>query len=127
MIYSTLFFLICCLPYMNQNLSNIQSRIATGNESTLAELYQLFYKRLYRFARVITRSDQIAEEVVDDVFVQLWTRRNKIAEIDNLTVYLYVAVKNRSLNELSRKAQELASTPFDYLDIELEESANNPH
>ncbi len=87
---------------MTQNFLNIQSRIATGDGSTLAELYQLFYKRLYRFARLITRSDEIAEEVVDDVFVKLWTRRDKITEIDNLTVYLYVAVKNRSLNELSR-------------------------
>ncbi len=112
---------------MTQNFLNIQSRIATGDESTLAELYQLFYKRLYRFARLITRSDEIAEEVVDDVFVRLWTRRDKITEIDNLTVYLYVAVKNRSLNELSRKAQELVNTPFDYLNIELKESANDPH
>ncbi len=112
---------------MTQNFLNIQSRIATGDGSTLAELYQLFYKRLYRFARLITRSDEIAEEVVDDVFVRLWTRRDKITEIDNLTVYLYVAVKNRSLNELSRKAQELVNTPFDYLNIELKESANDPH
>jgi len=109
------------------HLWDIQLKIAAGDESTLAELYQLFHKRLHQFSRVITRSDEIAEEVVNDVFVKLWSHRDKINEIENLTVYLYVAVKNRSLNELSRRAKELVNTPFDYFDIELEEAASNPH
>jgi len=112
---------------MIADLENIQLRIAEANEDALAELYQLFHKRLHQFSRVITHSDEIAEEVVNDVFVKLWSNRYKINEIKNLTVYLYIAVKNRSLNELSRKAKELVNTPFDYFDIELQESPDNPH
>jgi RNA polymerase sigma factor (sigma-70 family) len=48
-------------------------------------------------------------------------------EIDNLTVYLYVAVKNRSLNSISQKARELIQAPFDDLDIELGDMASDPH
>jgi RNA polymerase sigma-70 factor (ECF subfamily) len=112
---------------MINHLCDIQVKIAVGDEDALSELYQLFHKRLHQFARVITRSDEIAKEVVNDVFVKLWSNRDKINEIENLTVYLYVAVKNRSVNELSRKAKELVNTPFDYFDIELKESAANPH
>jgi RNA polymerase sigma-70 factor (family 1) len=108
-------------------LWDIQLKIVAGDEAALAELYQLFHKRLHQFSRVITRSDEIAKEVVNDVFVKLWSNRDKINEIENLTVYLYVSVKNRSLNELSRRAKELLNTPFDYFDIELEEAASNPH
>lgn len=112
---------------MTNNLWDIQSRIAAGNESTLTELYQLFHKRLFHFARVITRSDDLAEEVVNDVFIKLWGHKERITMIDNLTVYLYVAVKNTSLNKLSHKAQELVSAPFDYFDIELKKSENDPY
>ena len=44
------------------------------------------------FARIITRSHEIAEEIVEDVFVKLRSIRSHIQEIENLTVYLYVAV-----------------------------------
>ncbi len=105
---------------MIQNLRHIQSGIAIGNEMMLGELYKLFHKRLQHFSKAIIRSDELAEEVVNDVFVKLWSRRGKITEIDNLTVYLYIAVKNQSLNALSKKAQELITQSFGYLDIELE-------
>ncbi|CAN5680360.1 RNA polymerase sigma-70 factor [soil metagenome] len=111
---------------MTKDLRIIQYGIANSNELMLAELYKLFHKRLQHFARAIIRSDEIAEEVVDDVFVKLWSRREKVNEIDNLTVYLYIAVKNQSLNALSRKAEQLVTESFDYLDIEIEEAIGDP-
>jgi len=111
---------------MINDLLNIQRGIANGNELMLGELYKLFHKKLQHFSRAITRSNEIAEEVVDDIFVKLWSRKDKILEIDNLTVYLYIAVKNQSLNALSRKAQELVTASFDYLNIEIEEAIGNP-
>jgi len=111
---------------MYYSLKDIQTGIACGNETMLGELYKLFHRRLQHFSRAITRNDNIAEEVVDDVFVKLWSRRDKISEIENLTVYLYIAVKNQSLNALSRKAQELVTESFDYLDIEIEEVIGDP-
>ena len=112
---------------MKENLTDIQLRIARGDEGALAALYQQFHKRLQHFAKALLRNDEIAEEVVEDVFVKLWGRRDKITEIGNITVYLYVAVKNQSLNELSRMAKELVNTSFNYLDIELEQCCANPH
>ena len=112
---------------MVNQLLQIQTRIAVSDENALTELYQHFHKRLFQFSRVITRNDEIAEEVVNDVFVKLWSNRLQVNDIENITVYLYVAVKNRSLNELSRKARELVNTPFDHFDIEVEETSSNPH
>jgi RNA polymerase sigma-70 factor (family 1) len=105
----------------------IQQGISQGNEQSLAALYKLFSKRLIHFARVVTRSGDLAEEVVEDVFVKLWSNRHKIMEIDNLTVYLYVAVKNRSLNSISQKARELIQAPFDDLDIEVGDMTADPY
>ena len=111
---------------MTTDLLTIQQGIANGNEAMLEELYKLFHKKLLHFSRVITRSGELAEEVVDDVFVKLWNKKDKVAEIENLTVYLYIAIKNQSLNALSRKAQQLVSESFDYLDIEIEEAIGDP-
>ncbi|HRH49626.1 MAG TPA: RNA polymerase sigma-70 factor [Panacibacter sp.] len=110
---------------MTNNLRDIQLGIAAGNEIMLSELYKAFHNKLRHFSRAITRSNEIAEEVVDDIFVKLWNRRDKIKEIENITVYLYIAVKNQSLNRLSRKAKELVTEPFDSIEIELKYSGNN--
>jgi len=112
---------------MNDSLWQLQKAIKAGSEQSLAGLYSLFSRRLHHFARIITRSPETAEEIVEDVFVKLWSNRHKIDEISNLTVYLYVAVKNRSLNAVSQRAKELLQAPFDDLLIETGPLTPDPY
>ncbi len=108
-------------------LSELQTRIANNDETAFTQLYLHFGKKLIHFSVSLVRSKEIAEELVEDVFVKLWANRSHIIEIENLTVYLYVAVKNRSLNVLSQKAKELVSASFDYLDTTVDEFAADPY
>ena len=112
---------------MTADLQHIQSLIAEGDEKALASLYQLFSKRLLHFATVLTRSAELAEEIVEDTFVKLWSKREDIGNITNLNVYLYVAVKNRSLNAIARKAKELIHIPFDHLEIDISQDTTDPY
>ena len=112
---------------MSHCLRPIQDSICKGHEPALTELYRLFSKRLHHFARAITRSPELAEEIVEDVFVKLWTNRARVNDIENLTVYLYVATKNQALNAVSQKARSLIQAPFDDLDIETGDMAADPY
>lgn len=105
----------------------LQIRIANNDESAFTQLYLHFGKKLIHFSVSLVRSKEAAEELVEDVFVKLWSRRSHITEIGNMTVYLYVAVKNRSLNVLSQKAKELIASSFDYLDTSVDEFAADPY
>ena len=102
------------------DLFTIQQQICQGDERALSNLYGLYARRLLHFARHITRSNELSEEVVEDVFVKLWAHRQKIMDIENLAVYLYVAVKNTSLNAISHKARQLIHSSFDDLGIEID-------
>jgi RNA polymerase sigma-70 factor (family 1) len=108
-------------------LKELQTRLALGDETAFTQLYLHFGKKLNVFAVSLVRSREIAEELVEDVFVKLWANRHRIAEISNITVYLYVAVKNQSLNRLSQKARELIAAPYDYLDTTIDEFASDPY
>jgi RNA polymerase sigma-70 factor (ECF subfamily) len=44
---------------------------------------------------------EIAEEIVNDVMVKIWNKRQTITDIQNLETYLFVAVRNHSCNYLS--------------------------
>jgi RNA polymerase sigma-70 factor (family 1) len=81
-----------------KSLSSQEAR--SNNEQTFEDLYRHYFVRLFRFCFSIVHTKEPAEEIVNDVFLQLWKRRDRLSEIDNLGVYLYVAVKNLSLNHL---------------------------
>jgi RNA polymerase sigma-70 factor (family 1) len=108
-------------------LSQILKRIACDDEQAFAGLYNLYHEKLVRFSYSITRSKQTAEETVEDVFVNIWCNRRKITEIKDITVYLYTAVKNRSLNVLSKKTYEIITAPFDFLHIKLQPLSETPY
>ena len=110
----------------NSDLRRIQEMLSVSDESALIRLYQTCYKKLFHFARAIVRTNELAEEAVEDVFIKLWCRRNSISEIQDLNVYLYTAVKNASLNILSQKAKQLVAAPFDFLNIELQDEFFSP-
>lgn len=111
---------------MHGRLRQLQEGIASGDQAALKELYRLLYKKLVQFAYVLVRSRELSEEVVEDVFIKLWNKRGHILDIQNLKVYLYIATKNTALNYLSKRAIELTTAPFDYLDIETADIDASP-
>ncbi|MGZ3751641.1 MAG: RNA polymerase sigma-70 factor [Mucilaginibacter sp.] len=70
------------------------------DEQVFRDLYKKYFVKLYRFSAAIIKANEPAEEIVHDVLMKLWKKRNSFAEIDNLDTYLYVSVKNLSLNYL---------------------------
>lgn len=97
-----------------------------GDEPAFRELYHIYNKRLHYFALAMVKTREAAEEVVEDVFIRLWSQRATVAQINNLRIYLYTATKNTSLNYLSRKAKEAIVEPFDDIDITLRETGVSP-
>jgi RNA polymerase sigma-70 factor (ECF subfamily) len=61
-------------------------------------LYEALFESLWRIAMLRTWSSELAEEIVHDVFLALWTRRTTIDVAMDIQVYLAVAVRNRTRN-----------------------------
>ncbi|MEO9021164.1 MAG: RNA polymerase sigma-70 factor [Ginsengibacter sp.] len=74
-----------------------------NDQQAFKQLYQLLFFKLYQFAYSYVHSKESTEEVVNDVFLSLWQKRTMLDTINNINVYLYVAIKNASLNFLRKK------------------------
>lgn len=98
-------------PIMSpQEIVKIQQELSDlSDQRALEKLYRYFHGKLFRFARALVRQQEVAEEIVEDIFVGLWERRLSVTEIGNLQVYLYVAVRNRALNYLNWKSRDIIS------------------
>ena len=86
---------------METSTKNLLGRlIALTDEHAFEDLYRHYFVRLFRFCFSIVHVKEPAEEIIHDVFMNLWKKRASLSEIGDLDVYLYVAVKNLSLNYL---------------------------
>jgi RNA polymerase sigma-70 factor (ECF subfamily) len=100
-------------------LDYLKEKIAAGDQKAFRELFMAHCARLTQFAFAIVKTQDAAREIVDEVFIKIWRNKNTIENIQNLTVYLYTATKNTSLNYLSMNARKNITEPFDNLSIQM--------
>ncbi|HEY9258473.1 RNA polymerase sigma-70 factor [Chitinophaga sp.] len=68
------------------------------DQQSFRKLFNHFYTGLVRFATDLSINREAAEEIVSDVFVQLWKNRNNGKPISHVKTYLFTAVRNRCYN-----------------------------
>ena len=83
-----------------QNISNevLISLIAEGNELAFAELYNRYWQKVYTFLARMTKSHEIAEELLYDIFIKLWTGRELIGEIRDMDAFLSKVTYNKAIS-----------------------------
>ena len=75
-------------------------RIQAGDEGAYDAAFRTWYPALVRVAAALLREGDAAEEVAQDVMLELWRRRHLIDTGVSLRAYLLRSVRNRSLNHL---------------------------
>lgn len=71
-----------------------------GDEDAFRQLYEQYAYRLFRFVYGYIHSRELAEEAVNDAFMALWKRRDRLGEISHIYLYLCKAVKNIAIDYL---------------------------
>ncbi|MBC9929739.1 sigma-70 family RNA polymerase sigma factor [Chitinophaga qingshengii] len=74
----------------------ICERLAAGDEDAFTWLYEHYQPKLYLFVFPLTGfSRQDTDEVVQDIFVKLWLRKETLVTVQSLQAYLFMMAKNR--------------------------------
>ena len=90
----------------NYNILNdkeLTGLLQQGNELAFTEIYNRYWSKLFAIAANKIRELDEAEEIVQDIFVSLWKRRNELGVIDTLSSYLAVSVKYRVIKILDKR------------------------
>jgi len=70
------------------------------------DVYVTYYSRMKHFAQEYVLSEADAENIVQDVFLEVWKRRDVLAYHVNLIAFLFTSVKNECLDFLQHKVIE---------------------
>lgn len=73
------------------------------SQESFTDFFDYYFLRLGQFAKTIVKSDLLAEEIVLDVFLKLWENRKALGTINNIETYLYISVRNKSINVLKKE------------------------
>lgn len=86
----------------------IVRRIAQGEQSALSELYDRFAGLLLALARRVLHNDQDAEEILQEVFLQVWNQAGRYdPERSSVSTWLVLITRSRSIDRLrSRQVKD---------------------
>ena len=83
---------------------NLLYRLASGDEEAFESIYNHYWKSLFTLAAQKLNNLPEAEEVVQDIFLNIWKRRENL-NINCLSSYLAVSVKYKVINILASRSQ----------------------
>lgn len=86
----------------NSNDSFLLERLRKNDQKAFQEIYDQYWRKLFSVAYNILGSKEESEELVQDIFENLWKKRNE-NQIEHLGVYLVVSAKHKSLNLIKSK------------------------
>lgn len=82
------------------------AKISLGDARAFAALFDGYQGLVYSFAKRLTRSEALAEDIVQDIFLKIWLGRDTLGAVVNFGAYLNRTVRNHSLNVLRQIAQQ---------------------
>jgi len=86
-------------------------RLRRGDEQAFDALFRSWYSPLVRIAEGMLRDRASAEEVVQEVMLELWRRRETLEVQQSPRGYLIQATRNRALNQIRRSRVERLGEP----------------
>jgi RNA polymerase sigma-70 factor (ECF subfamily) len=95
--------------------------IREGDSKALERLFRKYYNSLCRFSSFLVQRDDLAEEIVADVFFKLWEKRESLLIESNLRAYLFKATRHTTINYIKQERNLM-----DDLSEELPEESYNP-
>ena len=107
----------------DNTIRDLQMRIALSEDmKAYKELYLQMFDSLFHFSYSFVKSEQVAQELVSDVFIKLWQIRSQLTAIENLKLYLFGITKNFSLRYLANASKnvviQLSDIELDQINIE---------
>jgi RNA polymerase sigma-70 factor (ECF subfamily) len=78
--------------------------ISEGDENAFRQLFHLYVPQLQPLARHITKTDAVAEDIIQETFLKLWISRDKLPAIENPRSWLLKIVFHQSFSYLRRQA-----------------------
>ena len=98
--------------------SNNIDRIVNGDEMAFGYFMECYSSRLYHYVYALIGQKEPAEEIVSDVFYEVWKNRSGLAEIENMNAWIQTITYRKAISYLRKetgKAEVLLDDIGDFI------------
>ena len=87
----------------NEQIKRLLAAIALNDDkAAYKELFILLHSRLKQFSYSILKSNEESEELVSDLFIRVWEKRDKLTAIESPLLYFYTSARNMAFTRITR-------------------------
>lgn len=106
----------------NDETTELIERLKNGEEKAFIYLVDLYNRRLFGYALTLTNDHTLAEDILQNVFLNTWEKRKKLRITSSLQNYLFKSVYNQFINQYkkNRSTMVLEQKYFEALDMAVQ-------
>src|SRR5688572_26092435 len=98
--------------------------LRSGEKSALSYIYTKFFDGLYNYGSRITPDAGLTEDSIQDLFVELWNKREGLNDVHNVKAYLFKSLRRKIIYKLSIQARYPETDDLTNFEIELSDKTH---
>lgn len=105
--------------------SLLWNELRQGNHEALETIYRTYFKQLYNYGRRFACDEATVEDCLQELFVELWSKRQNLSETNAILPYLYVSLKRKIIKSVRniRKSTDVEFSDIKFnVDLSIESS-----
>ncbi len=97
------------LPISGTEDNSLLLKIAAGDSVAFGEMVKQKWQKVLQHSLTFVKSYQVAEELTQDVFIQLWDKREKLSDVKSFDNYLFIVSRNLIITHIRKKLVETST------------------
>jgi len=100
----------------------LMTALSEGDEKAFDGVFIDYFPKIKNFIKGFIGSEEDAENISQDVFMDLWIRRSSLTEVENLNAYIYTMAKNAVFHSIHESLKKATHSLDDVNDVSNGES-----
>jgi RNA polymerase sigma factor (sigma-70 family) len=98
----------------------IWNNLRNGDQKALEDIYRTYFSELFSYGKRLSKDESTVEDCIQELFVELWNKRENLSETDAIKPYLFVSLKRKIFHTI-KKLRKTTDTELEekYFDVEL--------
>ena len=102
-----------------KELVELWDEVCDGNQRAYSRIHHELYPKLLICIKRFTKNDEIAINILQDIFIQLWLKKESIGRIDNVEGYFHTVMRYMCINYLKKSnALKIKTEAINFMELQ---------
>jgi RNA polymerase sigma factor (sigma-70 family) len=101
-------------PFLPETDENLLQQFKTDDKQAFEMLMERYYQSLFQYGSKLSIDRELVKDCLQDLFLDLWEKRQNLAQIDCVKAYLFMSVRNNLIRRIKKESilQDLPEGSF---------------